>query len=239
MTELQGQRALVIGAGGGIGRAIARALAARGADLWLAGRRLEPLAETAAGIVPRERVLDCWTVDLESDDAPRRLARAVGDASLDILVHAAGRFTPGSPLDIPPEEVHRLFRVNALAPISITCALAPALGQARGQVVVINSSAATQPSHPWSVYAASKTALRTLTDGLRQALNPRGVRVLSVFPGRTATPMQAAIFAMERRPYTPERLVQPEDVAAMVIAALLTPRTAEVTELHLRPMQAP
>jgi NADP-dependent 3-hydroxy acid dehydrogenase YdfG len=62
------------------------------------------------------------------------------------------------------------------------------------------------------------------------------VRVLSLYLGRTATPRQASIFAAEGRPYQPERLLQPEDVAAMVVASISLPRTAEVTEISIRPM---
>jgi NADP-dependent 3-hydroxy acid dehydrogenase YdfG len=76
-----------------------------------------------------------------------------------------------------------------------------------------------------------------LADSLRSEVNPRGVRVLSVFPGRTASPMQAAVHADEGRSYQPERLLQPADVAASVVHALALPRTAEVTDIHIRPLQ--
>ena len=67
-------------------------------------------------------------------------------------------------------------------------------------------------------------------------MNGLGVRVLSVYPGRTATPGQRAIFAQEGRPYRPDVLLQPEDVAAAVAGALALPRTAEITEIMIRPM---
>jgi len=63
------------------------------------------------------------------------------------------------------------------------------------------------------------------------------VRVLTVFPGRTATPMQEEVHRFEGRPYDPSRFLQPEDVAASVVHALSLPRTAELTDLHIRPMQ--
>ena len=85
-------------------------------------------------------------------------------------------------------------------------------------------------------YAATKHALRALADALREEVNERGVRVLSVFLGRTASRMQQAVHQHEKRPYNPGRLLQPSDVASMVLAALRLPRTAEVTDLHIRPM---
>jgi short-subunit dehydrogenase len=76
-----------------------------------------------------------------------------------------------------------------------------------------------------------------MADSLRAEVNPLGVRVLSLYPGRTATPMQAQVFALEGRPYTPDRLMQPEDVAHTAVAALALPRSAEVSDIHVQSMQ--
>jgi NADP-dependent 3-hydroxy acid dehydrogenase YdfG len=76
-----------------------------------------------------------------------------------------------------------------------------------------------------------------LADALRDEVNPAGVRVLSVYPGRTATDQQASIYELEGRAYVPETLLQPEDVAATVVGALTLPRTAELTDLRVRPMR--
>src|SRR5207249_1460435 len=86
-----------------------------------------------------------------------------------------------------------------------------------------------------SQYASTKHALKALADSLRDEVNAAGIRVMSLFLGRTASPMQAMVHAMEHRKYSPELLIQPEDVAAVVINALTLPRTAEVTEVSMRP----
>jgi NADP-dependent 3-hydroxy acid dehydrogenase YdfG len=86
-------------------------------------------------------------------------------------------------------------------------------------------------------YAATQAGLRALATSLRDEVNPAGIRVTTVFPGRTATPRQAMIHDWEGKEYQPERLLQPEDVAAIVVAAVGLPRTAEVTEISIRPMQ--
>ena len=88
-------------------------------------------------------------------------------------------------------------------------------------------------------YAATQHALRAIADSLRAEVNPQGVRVLSVFPGRTATPMQARLCELEGKAYSPERLIQPEDIASTVIHALTLPRTAEITEISIRPFVKP
>ncbi len=103
----------------------------------------------------------------------------------------------------------------------------------------INSSAGLRAGAGISQYAATKHALKAIADSLREEINAEGLRVLSVYPGRTATPMQASVHAMEGKAYHPERLMQPEDVAAVVINALKLPRSAEVTDISVRPLMKP
>jgi NADP-dependent 3-hydroxy acid dehydrogenase YdfG len=105
-----------------------------------------------------------------------------------------------------------------------------------GQIVFINSSVGLKAKAGVSQYAATKHALRAIADSLREEVNVNGIRVLSVFPGRTDTPMQKTVQRMEERSYQPERFMQPEDVAAVVINALVLPRSAEVTDIHIRSM---
>ena len=125
--------------------------------------------------------------------------------------------------------------MNARAPYLLTQALLPRLVARQGQVVVLNSSIWGNAHAGTAAYAGSKYALKAFTDALRAEVNPAGLRVLSVYPGRTATPMQAAVHRAEARRYDPEALLQPEDVAATILAALALPRTAELTDLHIRP----
>jgi short-subunit dehydrogenase len=106
----------------------------------------------------------------------------------------------------------------------------------RGQIVFVNSSAGLSASRPETgQYAATKHALRAIADALRAEVNPMGVRVLSMYLGRTATPMQKALFKQAKRTYVGARLLQPQDVAAMVVSALSLARTAEVTDIMIRP----
>ena len=88
-------------------------------------------------------------------------------------------------------------------------------------------------------YAATKYAFKALADSLREEVNAEGVRGLSVYLGRTASPMQAMIHAIEGKPYHPEYLLQPSDVAAVVLNALCLPCTAEMTDISIRPMRKP
>jgi NADP-dependent 3-hydroxy acid dehydrogenase YdfG len=117
--------------------------------------------------------------------------------------------------------------------------LLPALKRARGQIVFVNSSAALRASADNVLYASTKAALKALADGLREEVNRDGVRVVTIYAGRTATPMQASVHEFEGRTYEPELLMQPEDLAHLVLAALTLPATAEVTDLSVRPTAKP
>jgi NADP-dependent 3-hydroxy acid dehydrogenase YdfG len=118
-------------------------------------------------------------------------------------------------------------------------ALLPLLRKRRGQVVFINSSVGLTARANIAAYSAAEHALRAMANSFREELNADGVRVLTVYPGRTATPMQQAIHELERRQYRPEALIQPEDVASVVISALTLSRTAEITDIQIRPLDKP
>ena len=237
---LAGQLALVTGAGSGIGRAIALELAAGGVGVWLVGRGAPALEETAAE-AQRNATGRAWSHPLDvADDAALLQLRdrlAAESDGLDILVHCAGAHFLGPVAEAPVAQLDVQYRVNVRGPYLLTQLLLPMLRARRGQVVFVNSSAGLHARACVGSYAASKHALRAIADALREEVNADGVRVLSVFPGRTATPLQAAIHAEESKPYRPERLLQPEDVAAAVVNALALDRTAEVTDLRVRPMQ--
>jgi NADP-dependent 3-hydroxy acid dehydrogenase YdfG len=79
--------------------------------------------------------------------------------------------------------------------------------------------------------------MKAVADSLRDEVNANGVRVMSLFLGRTASERQQGIFAGEGRPYPPERLIQPADVAEVVLSLLRLPRTAEATDVVIRPLQ--
>jgi short-subunit dehydrogenase len=179
--------------------------------------------------------------DLSSPDDLKSLADRIAaeHERIDILIHSAALHATGSVADTSVELLESQHRTNVAAPYALTRAWLPQLQRARGQVVFLNSSAGIAAHANLSQYAATKHALKAIADSLREEVNASQVRVLSVFAGRTATPLQERLFAAEGREYQPERLLQPSDVARMVLAALALPRTAEVTEIHIRPLQKP
>ncbi len=237
MIELRGRVALVTGAGGGIGGAVARALAAHEAIVWLVGRKQPALHETAESFGDRGRAV-VHAADLTRDEDVGELLRRLTQeaARVDVLVHAAGILELGEVERAGVDALDAQYRTNLRAPYALTRAVLPLVRGCRGQIVFVNSTSGVRAVGTQSQYAATKHALRAFADSLRDEVNADGIRVLSVFPGRTATPMQAAVHAAAGQPYRPERLVQASDVATMVMAALTLPATAEVTEIRIRPL---
>jgi short-subunit dehydrogenase len=238
-ATLAGQVAVVAGASAGIGRAIALELAASGAGVWLLARRGDVLAEVVAEV--RERGGCAWAFALDlcrDEDLARFLERLRSEgAEVGILVHSAGMHVLGSIAESSVADLDAQYRVNVRAPYALTKLLLPMLQARRGQVVFVNSSVGLQAQAQVGAFAATQHALKALADALREEVNGVGVRVLSVFPGRTATPRQETLHAKEGKSYRPERLMQPADVAAVIRQALVMERTAEVTDIRVRPMQ--
>lgn len=241
MTVSPAKVAVVTGASGGIGRAVARALARPDTALCLSGRdraRLDVCAEDIARC--GARVLT-HASDIATDEGIRGLAERIETelGRVDVLVHAAGDLRLGDIEAAGWNDLDELYRINLRSPFLLTKALLPMLKRAAGQVVFVNSSAALASGPENGLYAATKSGLRTLASSIRAHVNGYGIRVLSVFPGRTASAMQQVVHEFEGRAYRPSSLLQPEDVAAAIAAALALPSTAEVTEISVRPMKKP
>ena len=238
-VSLKGARALVTGASSGIGRAVALALASQGADVALIGRSVERLAETAAAAKGLGADSFVHAMDLTNDTDVQRLAWEIRAEfqELDVLVHCAGTLHHSRLESGEVSDFDNQFRTNLRGPYVLTKAMLPSLIKTQGQVVFINSSQGLRAAAGNGQYAATKHGLKAMADSLRDEVNEFGIRVLSVYPGRTATPRAEAIFAEEGQKYRPELLIQPEDVAAMILHALALPRTAEVTDISMRPMK--
>lgn len=224
---------VITGASSGIGRELAAMLGAEDAEVHLLGRSVERLEEVAKA-VPNAR---SHPVDLREDGDVRRVAAALTGAlaRIDVLIHSAGVVTLGPVETAPVEELDWNLAVNLRAPVLLTQLLLPRIVSAKGQIVFVNSGAGLSARAGWSYYAASKFGLRAIADALRDEVRPQGVRVMTVYPGRTATPMQERVRRLEGAEYDPNDFIQPKDVSRMVVAGLSLPRSADVVELNIRP----
>lgn len=223
---------LITGAGSGIGAAVARRLLDRGDELWLLARDAGR-AKELAGRYEGARTL---VGDLAE---PERLSWALSHQELperlDSLQHIAGIVELGPVGDTTPKTWNQTLAANLVSPAELTRLLLPQLRLARGHVVFVNSGAGLNAHAEWSAYAASKHGLKALADALRLEEHGNGVRVTTVYPGRTATPMQAKVHSQEGKEYDASRWIAPESVATTILTAIDLPRDAEINDLTVRP----
>jgi short-subunit dehydrogenase len=214
---------VITGATGGIGSALARAL--RDHELILLGRDANKLEALCASL-PNAKPL---VLELKNPES-FKLALAPFDR-IDNLILNAGIAELGSVEAIPLEVWRETFDVNLFACVELTRVCLNRLRAARGQVLFVNSMAGLQANAGWSAYAASKFALRAFTDALDAEERPNGVRVMGVYPGRTATAMQEKVRVQEGTAYEPETYTQPDTLAATIKTMLETPRDSLLTQV--------
>jgi len=237
MTTFAGKTALVTGGGTGIGREVAKDLAAVGADVIVCGRRLGPLEETVAMITDTGGKARAMTADLTDPDGIEEFAEALlaYHGTIDILINNAGFSSQvRSARYIGAEEWRAVMDVNTMGPAQLTRALLPAMvEQGAGDVVMISSMAALHPNvMAGAVYSAAKSAARAYMDVLAAEMRPYGIRCITVFPGEVDTPIMA------NRALVPDEaaralMMQPEDISAAVMMAVSLPRRAMVSEIAI------
>ena len=231
--SLGGAVVLVAGASGDIGRAIAFDLLGAGAEVFMLGRNLDRLVRR---VPPEEARGRCHLVvaDLTDDDDLRRIGgEMTARGRLDVLVLSSGIYERSQEANV----FVRQIAANVLGPYALLQQVLPLLIESSGQVIFVNSTQGLKAAAGVGQFAATQHAMKAVADSLRDEVNAKGVRVTSIFLGRTATERQRAIFAIEGRPYPPECLIQPADVGGLVLFLLGLPRTSEVTDILVRPMQ--
>jgi NAD(P)-dependent dehydrogenase (short-subunit alcohol dehydrogenase family) len=218
-------RHLVTGASSGIGRALAERLRDRGDDLVLIGRDAARLRD-----FPDAEVIEVDLADAAAVEAVRV------DGPLDAVIHSAGVVDLSPVGSFDTEQWSAQLAVNLTAPAILTRTLLPLLRESEGTIVFVNSSAGLAASPEWSAYAASKFGLRALADSLRAEEVDHGVRVTTVFPSRTATPMQEKVHEQEGATYDASKRIPPETVADTILHVLDLPAGTTIPEVSVRPV---
>jgi short-subunit dehydrogenase len=210
--NLDDRRVLLTGATGGLGHAIARALAARGASLILTGRRvgvLEPLAEELGGTAV--------AADLSRPEAVGELLDAAGE--VDVLVANAAVPASGRVLEYTPEQIDRALTVNLRAPMLLAHGVAGRMVErGAGHLVFVSSLSGKAASPASGIYSATKFGLRGFALGLREDLHGTGVGVTTVFPGFISGAGMFADSGTKLPPFAGTK--KPEDVAAAVVRGI-------------------
>ncbi|BDH12190.1 oxidoreductase [Streptomyces hygroscopicus] len=225
LLNIKGSTVLLTGASGGIGMALARKLAAKGARLVVTGRRADVLQQLETSLGARALV-----ADLSDREAVEDLAERAGP--VDILVANAALPSSGNLLDYTPRQLDRSLDVNLRAPLLLSRLLAPHMVAAgRGHLVMIGSLSGRTSSPGTSLYSAAKFGLRGFTHGLRQDLYGTGVGVSIVQPGFVR---EAGMFAdTGAAPPAGIRTVSPEQVAAGTVRAIERDRA----EVNIAPLE--
>lgn len=232
-VELEGQTALVTGAGRGIGRAIAMALASRGARVFLAARTASELEATSDEIRKRGGVAVAVPTDLADEAEIRSLfeqIRKQGD-QLDILVNNAGVGIYGPVVDFSPEDFDTVMRVNAKAAF-LCCqeALRLMIRKKKGYIINISSVVGFKGYPNQAAYTASKHAILGLTKSLAAETQEQGIRISAILPGGVHT----RLIADARPDLDPKILLQPEDIAHTVLFLLSLPERAAIDQIYIR-----
>jgi 3-oxoacyl-[acyl-carrier protein] reductase len=232
MFDLTGKAALVTGASGGIGGAVARALHAQGATVGLSGTREAPLAELAAALGERARALPCDLGDAAAVEAlPKRAAEAIG--GLDILVNNAGLTRDQLFLRMSDEDWARVIEVNLTAAMRLCRGALRGMMKARwGRIVNVTSIVGVTGNPGQANYAASKAGMIGMSKSLAAEVAGRGITVNCVAPGFVATAMTEKLSEDQRARILAQipagRMGSSDEVAAAAVF-LASPEAAYVT----------
>lgn len=241
--KLKQRKALVTGASSGIGQAIARALSREGASLALLARREDRIRELAAELESPDKAACSFPVDLSRTDAAHDAVNLSASAlgGLDIVVNAAGVGRQARLIDGDTEDWRAMLEVNVMALAVVTKEALAHFPEEGGHVVNIGSMSGHRVPGKGGFYAATKFAVRAMTEGLRQELRGEGnlTRVSSISPGFVDTELLDDYFRSgsggSRYDAISYPVLQPEEIADLVLHQLTMPSTAEVTDILVRP----
>lgn len=230
METLKGKNALVTGAGKGIGKEVAIALAKEGANVVLLARTATDLENVAETLKPYGVKTLVVTADVSSIESVNAAAKTVFKSfeTIDILVNNAGIGTFGKFMELEPEAWENIIKVNLMGTYYVTRAFLPKMvAQNAGDIINISSTAGLKGNAMTSAYSASKFAVLGLTESLMQEVRKNNIRVTALTPSTIATDMAIDLNLTDGNP---ERVMQAEDLAELVIVQLKLNRRVFIKE---------
>jgi NADP-dependent 3-hydroxy acid dehydrogenase YdfG len=240
---LAGKVALVTGASSGIGEATALCLAEAGAAVAMSARR----ADRLAGLVEKIEAAGGTALAIPGDmtveaDAKRAVEETVAKlGSIDILINSAGVMQAGGIENCDTELYKKVIDINLMGTVYTCAAAVPhMLGKGEGDIITISSLAGRKGGPMTSAYSASKHAVNFMTDGMRQELGGRNIRVTTLMPGATETEVGDSIVDPNWRTaiqahVSKEGAVKPRDIGETIVFILSLPRRANISEIAVRP----
>ena len=235
MQSLKGKTAIITGAGKGLGKAMAGALAAEGVNMGLIARTAQDLESVAAELKQKYPDINIThaTADVgslaEVKDAVAKIKNEL--KTVDILINNAGVLKVGNVLELPVEDWEQVFRINVLGTYYMVHEVLPLImQQGKGDIINVASTAGLKGAAKMSAYGASKAAVINFTEALMQEVRKSNIRVTTVNPSTIATEMTMSANFTDGNA---EKVLQPEDLAFLVVNNLKLPQRAFVKEVGL------
>jgi NAD(P)-dependent dehydrogenase (short-subunit alcohol dehydrogenase family) len=232
--DLRNSVALITGGSKGIGKGIAQAMAAEGCRLVITARSPGPLEDTSRALAHAGAEVVAVSGDVGSEEDTEKMVNAAIEnfGRLDILVNNAGIGHKGPVEEMAARDWDDLFRTNVRGPFLLVKSTIPYMKkQGSGTIVNVASLAGKNPVPGMACYAATKWALHGFSVSIMGELRKHNIRTILVNPGSTATEFSPPPTEPEKR----MRILQPEDVASILLEALKRPDRAMVSEIDLRP----
>lgn len=233
MESLKGKNAIITGAGKGIGRAIAIALAQEGVNIGLVARTESDLQKVAAElsqygvktVIATANVTDIEAVNVAIDSIKSSLG------AIDILINNAGIGAFGSFMELEPAQWEEIVKVNLFGPYHVTRAVLPEMIERKaGDIINVSSTAGKNGAAVTSAYSASKFGLIGMSESLMQEVRKHNIRVSTLVPSTVSTDMAKDLKLTDGNP---DRVMQPEDFAELVVAQLKLNRRVFLKEAAL------
>ena len=233
MVAIDGKVALVTGAGRGIGRAIAVALAKAGCSVVITARSIDQLLDVKKAIDAVKGKALSIQADLTRDDDLQRLLQSCG--AIDFLINNAGWGKRAPVVRAKIEDWDQTFRLNLRAPMILAKELLPAMiKKSEGAVINIGSVSGKSGEADGAAYSASKFGLIGFTQSLYEEVREHGIKVAVILPGFVDTPMIPPVKHLDR-----SKMIQADDVAQTVLYVLNSPATSCPVEITIRPQRTP
>jgi len=220
MESLKGKNAIITGAGKGIGRAIAIALAEEGVNIGLVARTEADLQKVAAELVQYGVKTEIATADVTDINAVNAAVATLKSTlgAVDILINNAGIAAFGSFMELEPAKWEEIVKVNLFGPYYVTRAVLPEMIERKtGDIINVSSTAGKNGAAVTSAYSASKFGLIGMSESLMQEARKHNIRVSTLVPSTVSTDMAKDLKLTDGNP---DRVMQPEDFAELVVAQL-------------------
>ena len=233
MESIKGKNAIITGAGKGIGRAVAIALAQEGVNVGLLARTLSDLEKLAEELKPYEVNVSIATVDVANIDAVNSAVLKVKNelGSIDILINNAGTASFAKFLELEPSRWEEILKINLFGAYYTARAVLPEMIEKQsGDIINISSTAGKNGAAVTSAYSASKFALIGMSESLMQEVRKHNIRVSTLTPSTVASDMAKELKLTDGNP---EKVMQPEDLAELIIAQLKLNRRVFLKEAGL------